>query len=162
LKKCKKLISIMEKKKTTSLHIHTQTSCSCELDSKRNSFSILHKSQSTKYKKNVTTIMLQGADVFQHVHLKLSTLEWHHQVHLYTPCFSHSEKQMSADSDSHTRHLLHIPNCQQKSSTSGQFLKNTPIYQIAFTLTAAWWYTSAIKKPEPQIRIHHVCIQRSQ
>jgi hypothetical protein len=46
-------------------------------------------------------------------------------------------------------------------------------HQIAFTLTAAWWYTSAIKKPEPlqlfsytscdsQIRIHHVCIQRSQ
>jgi hypothetical protein len=40
--------------------------------------------------------------------------------------FSHSEKQMSADSDSHTRHLLHIPNCKQKSSTPGQFIKNTP------------------------------------
>jgi hypothetical protein len=22
-------------------------------------------------------------------------------------------------------------------------------HQVAFTLTAAWWYTSAIKKPEP-------------
>jgi hypothetical protein len=40
--------------------------------------------------------------------------------------FSHSEKQMSADSASHTRHLLHIPNCKQKSSTSSQFIKNTP------------------------------------
>jgi hypothetical protein len=51
---------------------------------KRNSFSILFKSRSTKYKKNVKTI--KCADVFWYVHLRLSTLEWHHQVHLYKPC----------------------------------------------------------------------------
>jgi hypothetical protein len=85
--------------------------------------------------------------------------------------FSHSEKQMSADRSATqdicytflivSRRVLHQVNSSKIH------------HQIAFTLTAAWWYTSAIKKPEPlqlfsytscesQIRIHHVCIQRSQ
>jgi hypothetical protein len=29
---------------------------------------------------------IKCADVLQYFHLRLSTLEWHHQVHLYTPC----------------------------------------------------------------------------
>jgi hypothetical protein len=75
----KKVAAIEEMKKADIHHGEKKdhiSSCSCELDSKRNSFSILQKSQSTEYKKNVKTIMLQGADVFWHVHLRLSTIRY--------------------------------------------------------------------------------------
>jgi hypothetical protein len=181
LKKWKKLISIMEKKKTTSLLVHAQTSCSCELDSKRNSFSILHKSQSTKYKKNVKTI--KCADVLQYVHLRLSTLEWHHQIDSYTPCSKNycCRKKVEISPIQKSKQVQIVTATQDICYTllivSRRVLHRVNLskiqHQIAFTLTAAWWYTSAIKKPEPlqlfsctscesQIRIHHVCIQRSQ